>query len=490
MAKMRLEEMRQARLTKREELLASGAVPYPTEVRRSHTASELTDQFEQLQSDNTPVTVWGRVTALRKHGGLAFLDLTDSSGTFQLQLMKDDAAEEIFTRLESIDTGDWIQAAGDVTTTKRGTQTLAVSEFHIISKAIRPLPDSWYGLKDHETRYRQREVDLLMNDHVRQTFMTRSRIVTWLRQYLTDQQFLEVETPILQPIAGGAAAQPFHTHHNTLDMNLFLRIAPELYLKRLIVGGFEKVFEIGRNFRNEGISKQHNPEFTMLEFYWAGADYEDLMDMTEQMISKLAQEVVGSGQVSWQEQSLNFSAPFERKRYVEVVSERIGVDILEEKDPNVYLAIFEREGIEVPEAHNYMKLVDELYKELVRPSLLQPTLLYDYPFEMVPLAKRSPHDPRIAEKFQLLIAGTEIVNAYTEQNDPVEQRQRFEEQQRAREEGDAEAQAVDEAYLRAMEYGMPPTAGFGLGVDRLTMLLTDSPTLRDTILFPLLRPEL
>ncbi|MEX1111929.1 MAG: lysine--tRNA ligase [Candidatus Andersenbacteria bacterium] len=485
----RLEEMRSSRLEKREKLLESGQVPYPAEVRRSHTTAQLVEQFEQLQAESTPVVVWGRITSIRKHGALAFIDLTDYTGTFQLQLTKDEVPSEIFDRLETLDTGDWIEAAGVLTTTKRGTQTIAVSEFHVVSKAIRPLPDTWFGLKDHETRYRQREVDLLLNEHVRETFLMRGKITDWLRRYLTVDGFLEVETPILQPIAGGAAARPFATHHNTLDMELYLRIAPELYLKRLIVGGFEKVFEIGRNFRNEGISKQHNPEFTMLEYYWAGADYEDAMDMTEKMVASLVQELKGTDTVTWQDHKLSFAAPFKRERYVTLVSERLGVDILEEKDPAVYVQMLEKEGIEVPKAQGYAKLVDELYKELVRPTLVQPTLIYDYPYEMVPLAKRSVSDPRIAEMFQLLVAGTEVVKAYTEQNDPVEQRARFEEQQAAREAGDEEAQEVDEAYLRAMEYGMPPTAGFGLGVDRLTMLLTDSATLRDTILFPLLRPE-
>ncbi|MBI3256070.1 MAG: lysine--tRNA ligase, partial [Candidatus Andersenbacteria bacterium] len=341
----------------------------------------------------------------------------------------------------------------------------------------------------HETRYRQREVDMLLNEKVRDVFAKRSHLVQAIRDYLLNAGFMEVETPMLQAIAGGTLAKPFATHHNSLDIELFLRIAPELYLKRLIVGGYEKVFEIGRNFRNEGIDKSHNPEFTMLEFYEAYADYEDLMDRAEHLLQEVAQKVTGSASVTWQGNEISWAAPYQRVRYVDIVSEKIGIDILDEKDPSVYVDVFQAKGLQVPAIRTYAKLVDELYKELVRPTLIQPTILYDYPVEMVPLAKTSLHDKRIAEMFQLVVAGSELIKAYTELNDPVEQRARFEDQQAQRESGDEEAHAIDESYLRAMEYGMPPVAGFGLGVDRLTMLLTDSPHLRDTILFPLLKPE-
>lgn len=489
MAEERLEEIRAARLQKRQALIEVGRSPYPSEVRRSHRLAEIATQFETLKDEGAVFTILGRVTSIRAHGGVVFLDVSDESGKLQLQLTKDGIAPEFFETISDLDTGDFIEATGGLIVTSRGMKTLEVKAWHIVSKAIRPLPDSWYGLKDHETRYRQREVDLLLNEEVRNVFTMRSRLMQWIRAYLTQEGFIEVETPMLQSIAGGTLAKPFKTHHNALDIELFLRIAPELYLKRLIVGGYEKVFEIGRNFRNEGIDKHHNPEFTMLEFYESYADYEDLMERAEQMLSKLVMELTGTGKLSWQGQEISWEAPFARLRYTDVVSERIGIDILTEKNPKAYETVFKNEGLEIPGIRTYAKLVDELYKELVRPTLVQPTLLYDYPVEMVPLAKTSLSDPRVAEMFQLIVAGTELVKAYTELNDPVEQRARFEEQQAQREGGDEEAHAVDENYLRAMEYGMPPVAGFGLGVDRLTMLLTDSANLRDTILFPLLRPE-
>jgi lysyl-tRNA synthetase, class II len=489
MAEERLEEIRSQRLAKRQALIDAGLFPYPSEVRSSHTLAKVREQFDQLMKDTTPLILLGRVVSLRKHGGLVFADLQDASATLQLQMTRDDIAEEIWNRLEHLDTGDWVQVTGTLILTKRDVQTLHVTGLTIVSKSIRPLPDTWYGLKDHETRYRQREVDLLLNTEVRTLFETRAKIVRWLREHLSTQGFLEVETPILQPIVGGAAAKPFITHHNALDVPLYLRIAPELYLKRLLVGGFEKVFEIGRNFRNEGIDRQHNPEFTMLEFYWAYTDYEDLMDFTETMLEKMVRELFDTSDIPWQDTTLSFDVPFRRERYIDLVSNTIGINILEEKNPEAYIEVFKQHNLEIPQAKTYTKLVDELYKELVRPQLVQPTLVYDYPVEMVPLAKQNLTDPRVAEKFQLLIAGAEIVNAYTELNDPVEQRARFEQQQADREKGDEEAQAIDEAYLRAMEYGMPPTGGYGLGVDRLTMFLTNTSHLRDTILFPLMRPE-
>jgi lysyl-tRNA synthetase class 2 len=474
MAQERLEEIRQNRLKKREELLAAGTPAYPAEARRSHTLSEVNVQFDQLEKNHTPVTLIGRIMSVRKHGGIAFLDIRDASDVFQLQVSKESVEPAFFDRLDWLDSGDWIEAAGTVIKTKRGVKSLAVLEWHMLTKSIRPLPDSWFGLKDHETRYRQREVDLILNDDVRQVFMERSRIIAWLRSELHRQGFLEVETPMLQAIPGGTLAKPFSTHHNALDMPLFLRIAPELYLKRLIVGGYEKVFELGRNFRNEGIDREHNPEFTMLELYWAYADYEDLMDFTHDLFATLAPQ---------------WNKPWKRVRFVELVSEEAGFDILEEKDPQQYVDLFKQRGLDLPPAVTYGKLIDEFYKETIRPSLVEPTIVYDYPVELQPLAKQKESDPRVVEQFQFLVNGMELVKAYTELNDPVIQRQRFEEQVHAREAGDEEAHRIDESYLRALEYGMPPTAGWGLGVDRLVAVLTESKTLRDTILFPLLKPE-
>jgi lysyl-tRNA synthetase class 2 len=489
MSNERLEEIRLSRLKKRESLLKAGMPPYPAEARRTHTLEQVNQLFEQLLAASTPIVLIGRVMGIRRHGGVVFLDIRDQAAVFQLQLNRNEVPADVFDRLASVDHGDWIQASGALIRTQRGVKTLQVQAWHVLSKSIRPLPDSWFGLKDHETRFRQREVDLWLNEEVRTVFLERSRIVTWLRQYLDQQGFLEVETPILQPLPGGAAARPFTTHHTALDMDLYLRIAPELYLKRLITSGFEKVYELARNFRNEGIDREHNPEFTMLELYWAFADYEDLMELSETMLEQVVRALAAAPEVEWHGQTLSFARPFKRMRFVDLVSEHLGVDILATKDPAVYQAIVKKHELEEPAVLTYPKLIDELYKELIRPTLIQPVILYDYPIELQPLAKRNLTDPRIAEQFQLLAGGMEIIKAYTEQNDPVEQRERFIEQQQAREAGDQEMPPIDESFLRALEYGMPPTAGLGLGIDRLTAVLTNSPSVRDTILFPLLRPE-
>lgn len=489
MAEQRLEEIRQARLKKRSELLKAGRAPYPAEARRSANLATVSRNFEIWLADSKPVTVTGRVMAVRAHGGVTFLDLADASGRFQLQLAKNYVNSEMWQQQKYLDVGDWIEAAGLLTTTKRGDRALAIREWHMLAKSIRPLPSSWHGLKDHETRYRQREVDLLLNLDVKEAFTVRSHLLYWLRQYLRQQDYLEVETPILQPLAGGAIAQPFQTHHNALDVDLYLRIAPELYLKRLIVAGYEKVFELGRNFRNEGIDREHNPEFTMLELYWAYADYEDMMDFTEEMLEQMVRVLNDSLEVPWRDRTISFERPWQRVRFVELFNTTFNVDVLKDKDPSSYVDILKQKNLEVPRVQTYAKLVDELYKEVIRHSLVQPTLVYDYPIETAPLAKRNSADSQIAEKFQLIAGGLELINAYTELNDPVEQQERFEEQQAARRAGDVEAHMIDESYIRALEYGMPPVAGLGMGVDRLVMLLTNAANLRDTIMFPLLKPE-
>jgi lysyl-tRNA synthetase, class II len=489
MAEERLAEIRQARLAKRAAALKEGLAPYPAEARRTHAVAEFVKQLDALVEKSIPTVLVGRLTAERRHGGVVFFDITDASGKTQLQVTKEGVSPEMFQRLEQFDVGDFVQTSGKAGRTKRGEAALIVAEVHMLSKSIRPLPSSWHGLRDHEKRFRRREIDLLLNTESHQTQILRSKIIAWLRKYLIEQGYLEVDTPVLQSIAGGAAARPFATHHNALDIPLYLRVSAELPLKRLLVAGYEKVFEIGRRFRNEGIDRHHNPEFTMLESQWAYADYEDLMDFTEETLDKLCREILGTTDVTWQDHALSFGKPLPRLRYVDIVSERLGVDILKEKEPGAYLPIFEKEGLELPEAHTYTRLIDELYKELVRPNIIQPTLLYDYPADMVPLAKSSLTDPRIAEQFQLLAVGAELNTCYTEQNDPVLQRAAFEMQQRDREAGDEEAHRVDEEYLTAMEHGMPPNAGWSLGIDRFVMLLTNSPSVRDTIAFPLLRPK-
>lgn len=489
MAEQRLEEVRQNRLSKRQALIDANLPAYPAEVRRTHTVQEVLKKFTELLNDETVIILLGRITSIRRHGGVVFIDLADASGTIQVQITKDEIAAEFFERLEYLDTGDWVQVTGQPIVTKRAVNSVQAQAWHIISKSIRPLPDSWYGLKDHETRYRQREVDLLLNKKVREVFTMRSKVIGWLREYLTGDGYIEVETPVLQIVPGGATAKPFLTHHNALDIPLYMRIAAELYLKRLLVGGFEKVFEIGNRFRNEGIDRQHNPEFTMLESQWAYADYEDLMDFTERVLEKMVRELTGSTDVSWQGTVHSYAMPFKRINYIEILNKTLSVDVLAEKNPATYIEFFAKHDLELPQAPTYYQLVDELYKKLIRPTLIQPTLVHDYPIEMVPLAKAKVSDPRIAEKFQLVIEGMEINNCYTELNDPVRQREMFVSQEKNRAAGDAEAQKIDEEYLRAMEYGMPPNAGWSLGIDRLVMLLTDSPSIRDTILFPLLKPE-
>ncbi|OGY36563.1 MAG: lysine--tRNA ligase [Candidatus Andersenbacteria bacterium RIFCSPHIGHO2_12_FULL_45_11b] len=488
MAEERLEEIRALRLQKREELLAHGKPAYPAEVRRTSTLAELADNFDHAVKTGTAVVLLGRISAIRSHGSISFVDIVDDGGKMQLQFAQD-GLQDRFAELETFDSGDFIEAIGIPILSKRGEKTVMVTQFSMASKAIRPIPSTWFGLKDIELKSRQRELDLLTNPDAKDAAKKRSQTISFVRSYLEEKGFMEVETPMLQPIPGGTLAHPFSTHHNALNADLFLRIAPELYLKRLLVGGFEKVFEIGKNFRNEGVDKSHNPEFTMLEFYWAYADYEDLMALAEDLLSKAAEKIIGSLDVPRENTTISFKPPFARYCYVELLKERTGIDVLIEKDPAAYKAVFQQHGVKVPDVENYGKLVDELYKEIVRPTLLEPTILYDYPIELVPLAKKKASNPNIAEMFQLVVAGMELVKAYTELNDPVEQRERFMEQQAERDKGDAEAHAIDESYLRALEYGMPPAAGFGLGIDRLVMLLTNTTHLRDTILFPLLKEE-
>ncbi|HSX24637.1 MAG TPA: lysine--tRNA ligase [Candidatus Andersenbacteria bacterium] len=488
MAEERLEEIRALRLKKRSELIAAGKAPYPVEVRRSITLSELSDDFENKVQDESAVIVLGRISAIRTHGSIAFVDIVDDGGKMQLQFTEELLGDR-FAELSEFDSGDFIEAIGVPVFSKRGEKTIMVTECSMASKAIRPIPSTWFGLKDIELKSRQRELDLLTNPDSKEVVQKRSKTISFIRSYLERKGFMEVETPMLQPIPGGTLAAPFSTHHNALDADLFLRIAPELYLKRLLIGGFEKVFEIGKNFRNEGIDKSHNPEFTMLEFYWAYADYEDLMDMAEDLLSKTAFASAGSYDVPRGDTTISFKPPFKRYSYTELIKERTGIDVMTEKDPAVYKAELEKHGIQAPDVENYGKLVDELYKEIVRPTLLEPTILYDYPVELVPLAKKKASNQNIAEMFQLVVAGMELVKAYSELNDPVEQRERFVEQQAERDKGDAEAHAIDESYIRALEYGMPPAAGFGLGIDRFVMLLTNSTHLRDIILFPLLKEE-
>ncbi|MFA0746424.1 lysine--tRNA ligase [Fervidibacter sp.] len=459
-----------------------------TKFERSHLAAEIVSSYETLQGQT--VRVAGRLTAFREHGKLTFADLVDSSGRIQLLVRLNNIGEEAYRQFGELDTGDIIGVEGIVTKTRTGEVSVEVSKFWILAKALRPIPEKWHGLRDVEVRYRQRYLDLIANPEVREIFVKRSRIIQAIRRFLDERGFIEVETPILQPVYGGALARPFITHHNALDMDLYLRIAPELYLKRLIVGGFDKVYEIGRNFRNEGVDARHNPEFTMLEAYQAYADYHDIMRLTEELVAYVAQSVLGTTTIVYQGHTIDLTPPWRRVSLMDALKEATGIDFREFRGDDEKTRQIGRElGLSVEPTDHWGRVLDEALKKKVVPTLIQPTFLIDYPVEISPLAKRKPDDPTMTERFQGFIGGLEIANAFSELNDPLDQRERFEMQQRLRERGDMEAHPLDWDFVRALEYGMPPTGGLGVGIDRLTMLLTNSSSIREVILFPLLRPE-
>jgi len=426
---------------------------------------------------------------LRRFGKAAFAVLQDGSDRLQTYLKKDLLPEKAYAVTEQLDLGDWIGVTGTLFRTKTNEFTVEVHDLSFLSKALRPLPEKWHGLTDVETRYRQRYVDLIANPEVHGIFAARSRIITAIRAFLIQRGFLEVETPMMHPIPGGAAAKPFITHHNALGIDLYLRIAPELYLKRLIVGGFPRVFEINRNFRNEGISTIHNPEFTMLEFYVAYADYQDLIRLTEEMISSLAQQLFGKTVIEYQGQVINLTPPWRRWSYREAILEvnRLAPAVLTDREQAVAAA--KQLNVPVDPKWPLFNIVNEIFEETVEPNLVQPTFITDYPIEISPLARRKDADPSLTDRFELYIAGREIANAFSELNDPLDQRERFEGQAAQRAAGDEEAHVLDEDFLRALEYGMPPTAGEGIGIDRLAMLFTNQASIRDVVLFPQLRPE-
>lgn len=473
-------------------LREAGIDPYPPENRRSATCAEAVANFEAWSAEARPIVLAGRLRAVRAHGGAAFADLTDESGKLQLHIKSDVIGEDAFALFTaSIDLGDFIEADGALFTTKRGEKSLEVRAWRILSKALLPLPEKWHGLSDVEVRYRKRHLDLIANEDVRNIFRTRSKVMHAIREFLHGEGFMEVETPILQTQAGGASAKPFVTHHNALDLDLQLRIAPELYLKRLIVGGFEKVFEVARCFRNEGISFQHNPEFTQVEFYWAYATYEDLMDLTERMMTSILSTALGRTTVERDGVTLDFSAPYTRKKFYDLVKDETGIDLEKAKGEQALKdAIAHRKlKVDLEGAVGYGALVDLLYKACVRPKIVQPTFVIDYPAEMIPLAKRKPEEPDRIATVQLLVQGIEVTKAYNELNDPLEQEARFMEETKKKEGGSEEAMPADADFVEALKYGMPPTAGFGMGIDRLTALLVGAHSIKEVILFPTLRPE-
>lgn len=489
-----LNEQRQQRIKKLQLLREAGVAPYGRRFEVKDRAGQLLKLHgdktkETLEQAKISCTFAGRVVALRRFGKAGFAVLQDGADRLQIYLKKDRLPEQAYTIVEQLDLGDWIGVTGTLFRTRTNEFTVEVHQLTFLSKALRPLPEKWHGLTDVETRYRQRYVDLIANPQIHQIFSTRSRIIAGIRTFLIEREFLEVETPMMHPIPGGATAKPFVTHHNALGVDLYLRIAPELYLKRLIVGGFPRVFEINRNFRNEGISTIHNPEFTMLEFYVAFADYTDLMGLTEELFVRLGREVLGRTVIDYQGRQIDLTPPWRRWSYHQAILEVNKLDESVLRDRSSALAAAKQLGVEVDPNAPLAAVLNEMFEETVEPHLQQPTFITDYPIELSPLARRKDSDPTLTDRFELYIAGREIANAFSELNDPLDQRRRFEAQASQRVAGDEEAHLVDEDFLRALEYGMPPTAGEGIGIDRLVMLFTNQASIRDVVLFPQLKPE-
>jgi lysyl-tRNA synthetase class 2 len=483
-----------------EELQRLGVTAYPHAFTRTNTVAELVEAYdkksgEELDAAKIHTTTAGRILAIRSFGKANFLVISDGAAKIQIYIRKDAVSERDFAIFKLLDFGDFVGAEGHLFRTKTNELTIWASQVEFLAKCFIPMPEKWHGLQDIETRYRQRYLDLIVNPDSRRVFEVRSRVLNGIRGFLNARGYLEVETPMMQPLAGGALARPFVTHHNTLDMQLFLRIAPELYLKRLVVGGMERVYEINRNFRNEGISTQHNPEFTMLEFYQAYSEYRELMDMTEQMLATVAREAIGTDQITFGEHQISLAPPYRRVSLREgardAAAKKLGTAVsdadLRSRDSAADLA--GRLGIDVAPVWGAGKIATEIFERLNEESLIQPTFVYDFPTEVSPLSKQRADDPDTVERFELYIGGFEVANAFSELNDPAEQRRRFEAQLKDKAAGDLEAHAMDEDYIRALEYGLPPTGGEGVGIDRFVMLLTNSPSIRDVILFPLMRPR-
>ena len=488
-----LNQVLKQRRQKADELATAGVPLYGNDFRPMHSIGAILHQHKNVSGDETastgPFTVAGRIMSMRKFGKAAFLHIQDESGRIQIYIKKDEVGDEAFAHFKKLDIGDICGFTGTLFTTNTGELSIQASALRLVTKSLRPLPEKYHGLTDIETRYRQRYVDLMVNPEVRDTFRKRVEIIRLVRDFLTNRGFLEVETPMMQQIVGGATAKPFQTHHNALGVDLFLRIAPELYLKRLLVGGFERVFEINRNFRNEGLSTRHNPEFTMLEFYQAYATYEDLMDLTEEMISWIAVEVNGSMVIEYEGQEVDLSPPWKRYTMDEALIEVGGLERAILDDPEALIKTAKEQGIELPHAAGAGKAKTELFELLVEEKLINPTFITAYPTEVSPLARCNEVNPEVTDRFELIITGREIANAFSELNDPVDQRQRFEKQIAERGDDEEIPPELDEDFVRALEYGMPPAAGEGIGIDRLVMLLTNSSSIRDVILFPHLRPE-
>jgi len=484
------EQIRQRR-EKLEALRRRGIDPFGGRYSVTHWARGLADRLgnavdEELKGFGA-VSLAGRLVALRHHGKTCFAHLMDQTGRIQLYARADALGDE-YARFVDLDTGDFLGVTGEMFRTRTGELTVAVKAFTFLAKSLRPLPEKWHGLKDVETRYRQRYVDLVVNTETRAIFQLRARLISGIRKFLDARGFLEVETPMMQPIPGGAIARPFKTHHNALDMELYLRIAPELYLKRLVVGGLERVYEINRNFRNEGVSTQHNPEFTTLEFYQAYADYTDLMELTEALFTELAQSLLGTHALQWGEHAINLTPPWRRLGFFEGISQALGMTVTPATDAAAVARAAAGKGL-TPHGGAPWELWKDVFETLVEPTLAQPTFVIDFPIELSPLAKRKRDNAALVDRFELFVGRRELANAYSELNDPIDQLARFREQAQLLERGDEEAHWLDEDYVRALEQGMPPAAGEGIGIDRLLMLFANQPSIREVILFPLLRPE-
>lgn len=476
-------DQKKVRIEKVAKLREMGINPYPYRFERTHLIGEIREQASEGEAG---ITIAGRIMAKRGHGKTIFADIADGSGTLQVYFRKDVLEGNSFEVARLLDVGDFIGAGGELFKTSTGELTLLVKQLEFLSKSLFPLPEKWHGLKDVETRYRKRYLDTIVSDEVREVFIKRARIITRMREILDSKGFIEVETPVLQPLYGGAFARPFKTYYNVLDRDYFLRISDELYLKRLIIGGLERVYEICKDFRNEGIDRSHCPEFTMLEVYQAYADYTDMMTLTEELICGIAEEVAGSLQITFQGKKVNLAPPWKRLGFFEGIEAAVGRDVRELPQDELS-GIAREKGLDVEENASRGSLLDALFGELVQPTIIDPTFIIDYPIEISPLAKKHREHEGLVERFEPIVAGMEIGNAFSELNDPFDQRARFEAQSAAREKGDGEAQVLDEDFLQAMEYGMPPTGGLGIGVDRIVMLLTDISSIREVILFPQLK---
>ena len=498
----RLKHIAQQRLEKLEKIRGHGINPYPRSYHRSHTVQEALSLYQQIESQpdkisSPELSLAGRVTAIRFIGKIAFFDIRDGSGKIQVFFSHDILGSEKYELLQDIDIGDIIGVAGKIFRTKSGEISIEVKDFSMLAKSLQPLPEKWHGLVDVEKRYRQRYLDLISNEEIKSVFRMRSQVISALRNFLNEQGFVEVETPVLQPVAGGALARRFKTHHQALDQDLYLRIALELYLKRLIIGGFDKVYEIGRVFRNEGISTRHNPEFTMAEIYEAYADYNDMMAKFEDMVCCMAREIVGNARIKFGEEMIDLTPPWQRVCLRDAIKEHGGIDFEDYPDAESLRRRMKQLGQEVDPKKDRGRLIDELISTYVEPKLMQPTFLVDYPVDMSPLAKRKPDNDRLVERFEAFIGGMEVANAFTELNDPIEQRERFQKQKEIRSgesakkksTEEAEEDIIDEDFLLAMEYGMPPTGGLGVGIDRLAMLFTDKQSIREVIFFPQLKTK-